>query len=536
MERLVRSHPANIMISYINEPFAPQGKQHRHLRREELERFFEAASAGVKVYNPDRVIKAVDGDYDPPAPGLPDNHIYSAWYGSHAVPIGKFIRGYWVDAKPGWKMGSGEYGIEGLEDAETMYRHYPKSWLPATPASPWNPGKIPFAQTYTMHHAWFDAQDTMEEWIAASQRHQAWGVREMTRAFRRQSDRIVSTAVHLLIDAWPAGWMKALVDSDRCPKPAYFEFKEALTPLMVDIRTDQRHYYAGEALRLEFWVANDRRAEFSRGLLVYEVLRNGRRVFAQSAAARIPSYGAEFQGRFRWVAPAVASREKITVRLGLLAPDGHLAHDTEAIVEVFPAPTGITRKVVIAGREGGRAWKLAESLGARPELFRAGARVVLVDSFDAFETARSGILEAARAGATVLLLEQGQAGEWNLGGRVVKVNRMRGKEFVSRKTGHPLVAGFEPFDFSYWYDPEKDYIEYVAEGYLEGEGLAPVLITGETARPGDPYPIHRTRSVVAEMRMGRGRLIFSQLKTTGRMQAEPIARMFLERILTPERQ
>jgi len=224
------------------------------------------------------------------------------------------------------------------------------------------------------------------------------------------------------------------------------------------------------------------------------------------------------------------------VRLGLLAPDGHLAHDTEAIVEVFPAPTGITRKVVIAGREGGRAWKLAESLGARPELFRAGARVVLVDSFDAFETARSGILEAARAGATVLLLEQGQAGEWNLGGRVVKVNRMRGKEFVSRKTGHPLVAGFEPFDFSYWYDPEKDYIEYVAEGYLEGEGLAPVLITGETARPGDPYPIHRTRSVVAEMRMGRGRLIFSQLKTTGRMQAEPIARMFLERILTPERQ
>jgi len=158
MEKLVRNHPSNIMISYINEPFSTDqtGKGHRHLTRPELELFFEAASSVVQVYNPDRVVKPADGDYDPPAPGLPDNHIYSAWYGSHAVPIGKFVRGYWVATKEGWRIGSGEYGIEGLEDAETMFKNYPKDWLPASVDDKWNPDKIPYAQTWTMHGSWFD--------------------------------------------------------------------------------------------------------------------------------------------------------------------------------------------------------------------------------------------------------------------------------------------------------------------------------------------------------------------------------------------
>ena len=65
---------------------------------------------------------------------------------------------------------------------------------------------------------------------------------------------------------------------------------------------------------------------------------------------------------------------------------------------------------------------------------------------------------------------------------------MKGREFVSRKTGHPLVASFQPFDFSYWYDAGKDYIEYVATSYLDGPGLVPILQTAEAPRPGDPTP------------------------------------------------
>jgi len=539
MERLIRGHPSSIMVSYINEPFSAQraDKSHRFLTRQELEQFFEAASNVVRVYNPDRVIKPVDGDYDPPAPGIPDNHIYSAWYGSHALPIGKFIRGYWVANKDGWKHGSGEYGVEGLEDAETMFRHYPKEWLPASVSDPWNPAKIPFAQTWTMHHSWFDAQDTMKEWIEASQQHQAWGVRTMTRAFRRQSDRIVSTAVHLLIDAWPAGWMKTLVDVDRNPKPAYFEFKEALTPLMVDIRTDRSRYFSGEKLQLEFWVANDRRAEFPRGELLWEVWRAGERIFSQSGPADIPSFSAAFQGYFPYVAPDVKRREHLTVRLGLKSPAGELIHDSELEVEVFPVfdkERNRGREVAIVGKEGGRAWKLAETLGLKPHLFSNdsdGAIAVFVDQVDAYEVTRAEVLNYARKGGNVLFLEQEAGVVWRLERQEVVIKAIGGKEFVSRKTGHPLVAAFQPFDFSYWYDRQKDYIEYVTTTFLDGANLSPVLITGKDAQAGDPYPERKVLPVVGEQRLGKGSLILSELKATARVEYEPVAAAFYQAIL-----
>lgn len=528
MERLIRNHPSSIMISYINEPFAAErsSKAHRHLTRPELELFFRAASAVVRAHNPDRVIKPIDGDYDPPSPGFPDNHIYSTWYGSHAVPIGKFIRGYWVGNKDGWKHGSGEYGVEGLEDAETMWKYYPKDWLPASPDARWNPGKIPFAQTWTMHGPWFDEQETMRDWIAASQAHQAWGTREMTRAFRRQSDRIVSTAVHLLIDAWPSGWMKTLVDVDRRPKPAFFEFREALTPLMADMRTDRTRYYTGEKLALEFWIANDRRAVPDGEQLVWEVWRNGERVFANSAPARIPSFGAAFQGYFRYTAPEVSGRERLKVRLGIRSRTGGALHDSEIEIEVFPRIDTARNKGVVAGivgRQGGRAWKLAGSLGLEPRIFTGSAAIVFVDSPDAFEIARGSVLSFARGGGRVVFLEQDPGTLWRIESAQVAVRGMRGREFVSRKTGHPLVAGFQPFDFFLWYDREKDFIEYVATSYLEGEGLKPILLTGDAARPGDPDPKRRTMPVAAELQIGKGSAIFTQLKATARVEYEPVA-------------
>ena len=470
MEKLVCNHPSNIMITFINEPTSTERDNvaHRHLTRRELELFFSAASSVVRVHNPDRVIKPIDGDVDPPGPGLPDTHIYSAWYPSQLIPIGKFLRGYWVDNKEGWKFGSGEYGIEGLEDAETMFKHYPKDWLPASQNDRWSPDKIPYTQTWSVHGNWYDDQETMAEWISASQAYQAWGISAMTRAYRRQTDRIVSSAVHLLIDAWPDGWQKALVDVDRRPKPAYFEFREALTPLMADIRSDRFHYFAGEKLQVEFWVCNDRRqGDRTSGQLVWEVLQGGNRIFAQTAPASVPSFGASFQGYFHFQTPEVAHRERLTIRLGLRDASGRLIHDSKVEVEVFPAfdkgkNAGV--QVAIVGPPDGRAWKLALALGLLPHLLspiQEGARLAFVDDVDAFEMVGSIVRSFVGQGGTVVFLEQPAGVVWQLGESNVAIKETTGLEFVSRKTSHPLIAGFQPFDFSFWYDAEKDYIGYL---------------------------------------------------------------------------
>lgn len=539
MEKLVRNHPSNIMISYINEPSSAvkNHREHRDLTRPELTLFFRSSTALVRTYNPDRVVKTVEGDYNPPEPGLPDNHIYCAWYPSHAVPLGKFIKGYWVDSKPGWKHSSGEYGVEGLEDAATMYKYYPKTWLPASPNAPWNPSKVPYTQTWAMHDDWFDTQTTLPEWIAASQAYQASAIHIMTRAFRRQSYRIISTAVHLLIDAWPDCWQKALLDVDRRPKPAYFKFRDALEPLMVDISTNRLHYYSGEKLEMEFWICNDRQAEFPRGQIVWEVLRGGKRVFAQTVPVEIPSLTSAFQGYFRYKAPKVAQREKLDIHLGLKDPSGQLVHDTTFQVEVFPAfdksrNNGV--EAAIVGRPDGRAWKLARELGLKPHIFSGREKhthIALIDDIDSYAMVQSSLLQFAASGGTAVFLEQKAGTVWHLERTDVTVKELGGREFASCKTGHPLVASFQPFDFAYWYDAPKGYIEYVTTTYLEGKGLARILQTATMVKLGHPEAHRNVVPVAGELRLGKGSIIISQLKATERVHHEPTAAAYYQAII-----
>ncbi|PKO23996.1 MAG: hypothetical protein CVU38_01315 [Chloroflexi bacterium HGW-Chloroflexi-1] len=323
MERLIRRHPSAIMVSFINEPFglAPGTAHHaRMLDRTTLEEFFAAATAVVHVHNPDRVVKPVDGDYDPPAPGLPDAHCYCLWYNNHGIPVGKLHQGWLLPLKPGWRGGCGEYGIEGLDSWETMRDCYPKTWLPERPDAAWNPSAVYGSQTYAMHGKFFDPQETLEEWVRESQRHQAGGLRLMTDAFRRRADILVSTAVHLGIDAWPAGWLKSIVGVDRRPKPAYFALADSLTPLAVNLRTDRGQVYGGERLQVEVWVLNDRPRAPAGLQIAWWAEQGGQVIFSSRARADVRPSAAAYQGDITWQTPEVAERTRFTVGLALSRP------------------------------------------------------------------------------------------------------------------------------------------------------------------------------------------------------------------------
>ena len=162
MERMVRNHPCNIMVTYINEPMSKWDEEpHRHLERSELEEFFKACDVAVKLLNPERVIKHVDGDYYPPGQCLPDNHCYTMWYNGHGIDSGRLNKGYWFDVKPGWYFGCGEYGAEGLDFADVMRSYYPESWI----REPFNPNNIIGSQTGKFHYFFYDTPDSLEEWV-----------------------------------------------------------------------------------------------------------------------------------------------------------------------------------------------------------------------------------------------------------------------------------------------------------------------------------------------------------------------------------
>ena len=111
---------------------------------------------------------------------------------------------------------------------------------------------------------------------------------------------------------------------------------------------------------------------------------------------------------------------------------------------------------------------------------------------------------------------------WRLGEKEVEVIWIRGKEFVSRKTGHRLVEDFKSSDFGYWYDAALERTDYVLEGYVKGEDMRPIMTTGF-----GPSIL----AAVGEIPMGKGSLIVSQLKASTRVEYEPIAAAFYQAII-----
>ncbi len=435
MERLIRNHPCNVIISYINEPHANAAdKEHRHMLRHELESFFECCDRIVHFNNPDRVIKHVDGDYDPPSTDFPDNHCYTMWYNGHAINLGKLMKGYWIVSKPDWCYGCGEYGAEGLDFSDVMKKYYPKEWI----KEPFDPNNIIGAQTGDMHYPFYDTCDSMDEWVEKSQEFQAHVAKVMTECFRRDNN-MVSNAIHLFIDAWPAGWMKTIMDFKRTPKKAYFACRDALEPIMLSLRSDRFAYYSGEEIKIECYVCNDTQLSGDDFKVVYELYNNGKMVRRAESRAKLESCTAAYSESAVFAIDQVPDREQYVLKAILTGNDGTpIAYNTFAF-DVF-------------------------------------SDVEMVEN------------------PNVELIINLEPGTHIIAGEEVQVNPYSsGAYFVSRKTDHSAVAEFRENDFSYWYNKDLDYITPITNKTFTAEGFKPILKCGN-----NPDGVMRSELVAGE--------------------------------------
>lgn len=535
MERLIRSHPCAIAITYINEPsWEGQGSRPwRHLMRNELESFFTACDQTVRLANPDRLIKAVDGDYNPPGPGLPDNHCYTCWYNGHGLEIGKLHRGYWQRVKPGWLYGCGEFGTEGLDPVGVMRARYPAAWLPrnAEEERTWTPDKIVGAQTGRFHYMWFDTQRTLSDWVAASQAHQAWATRLMAEAFRRDS-RMVSCAIHLFIDAFPSGWMKTIMDVDRGPKPAYFAYRDALAPIMVCMRSDRHAFFPDEKIDVEAWICNDTHERPAGLRLIYRLDFGGDIVGGGRASCALPRMGSACAGRIVIPAPATDTRREAILRLALVDRNGRALSESALSLAIFPRQAmdaGTTADII--GSRTGPAAALARALGLRPAWGRAPAptSLIVVDDIGLYRARARGIDRAVRGGAMAVFLEL-PPGDHVVGGVPVAVKAcgMGPVQFVSRATGHPLVRDFAPFDFRFWYDARAGYPTPLARTIFCAEGWTPILASGIGGWVNAPW---KPALAAAERRDGWGCWRICQVELAARIDGNPQASIFARRLL-----
>ena len=504
MEKRIRSHPSSILISYMNEPMANGGNRpHRHLVRNEMEAFFAACDTAVRLLNPDRVIKHIDGDYDPPDNTLPDNHVYCTWYNGHGIDMGKLHRGYWLGVKENWYYGCGEFGAEGLDPVPLMKARYPGEWLPQTPEEEkmWTPGKIKDAQSGNMHYFYYDTQDNLEDWVTESHKHQAFGTKVQTEAFRRDPN-MITFALHLFIDAWPSGWMKTVVDCERNPKPAFFVYQDALTPLMINVRSDRKTYFSGETVSTELFICNDTHTGSDGHKIRLELLKDdGTLALFGEYEANFGENSSFMQGDITFEAPGTDTRETYILRAILLDKNNTVLHYCDETMECF-----------------------------RPEEI-AKPTAILVNHKE-WEERRAELTARAENGETVIIGGL-RPGSYDIAGNTVKVKAcgMRALHFVSRKTGHPLVEGYTPYDFRLWYDEKEDMITPFLRCTFTCEGAKPILTSGNSLKGsawGQPlYPA----LACAEIPVGKGRIIINEVDLENHL-INPIARSFYNRLVT----
>ena len=339
-----------------------------------------------------------------------------------------------------------------------MREFYPEGWLPPSgqePTAPWRPVKLIDNQTNRFQYLWFPPQTTPEAWIAASQRHQAWITRLMTEAFRRDR-RMNSFAIHLFIDAWPCGWMKAIMDVLRIPKKAYFAYRDALTPLMASLRADRHAYFSNESVAMEAWICNDTHVAPDGAQLRYQLELNGQVIQSGSAAAKVPLCSSQPQGFIHFSLPPLAQRTGATVRLALADKAGQVLFDTAQDIEIFPElPRLAPKRAFIVGGRAGVAASLARELGLEPAFSGAprASDVILIDDLAALATGETPVKAAVQAGGTAVLLEL-PAGKHVVMGDTLQIvpGGMGPRHFADCGTGHELVEGFEPYDFWFWHD------------------------------------------------------------------------------------
>ncbi len=429
MAKLVRSHPCNALISYMNEPWKNANNQpHRYMLRDEMEELFDIFDKTVRYNHPDCVIKHIDGDFDPPTKNtMPDVHCYTLWYNGGQQDFGLLHRGFGQPVAKDWYYGCGEYGAEGMDSLEVMKECYPKEWL----EEPFDPGRIIAAQTKTWHGCFYETPDSMEEWITASGEHQAFAMKFMTEAYRRDP-RMISTAIHLFIDAWPSGWLKSIMDVKRNPKPAYFASRDALSPLLVSIRSDRFTYYAGEKVSVEAFICNDKNEVSQKGTkLVCELYKGEEMLMYGEKEAEYGLCSVDYAANIEFNAPEVTDRENFVLKAYLVDKDGRTLAQQSFDFTVF------------------------EDV-ALPE----NSEVILLTDL------KEGVHEIAGEKVTVKEVPYGKM-----------------TYFLSRKTGHSAVKEFLPKDFRMWYDKKEDRITPIAKTCFVAEGFKPILIANGSYKP-----------------------------------------------------
>ena len=506
MECLTRNHPCVIVESFCNETADSEDYHWEQygMGRLKMEKFFETARNIVLQRNPQRVVKYCDGDYSPlkESYGVNDFHCYTYWYNAHGVLPGKFEKGYLPPFRPEWMAGCGEYGVDGLDSLTLMKKYYPSEWLPENDEDPWTPKRIARSQCFGMHVNFFPEQTNIKDWIRESRDYQREAIKTYVHALRRRADYIQSTAVHLLIDAWPGGWTKTLVDYDRIPKPAYYAFKEANIPVRISIRTGKKVSYANEKIKVDVYGLNDTTNKVNAKINV-SIYFGGELCATYGKESVINDVCSDYLGEV------------------IIDPQGYIG-EIEVIAEMIADGSETYDKLVVETKKRNEKAKktpliYGEKLTDIKELCEnpniSDKQVIFCDNVE-YRKRQDELEKAVLNGARVVIVTDMPINIFN-DDVLFKIHVIAEEIGTCRLAWHSdtnkFVKEFPEMAFRDFYNADTDYYDLASWFKFDWDGSEEILYT-MVDESSDKYVLHKPhKNIMAVKRFGKGEVILTTL-------------------------
>jgi len=373
-----------------------------------------------------------------------------------------------------------------------------------TETEPWVPDRIARAQCFGMHGNFFTEKNSAKEWIKASRDWQREALKYYVHMLRRRVDYIESTAVHLLIDAWPMGWTKTLVDVERIPKPAYYSFKEANILTRVDLRRDKYVVYENDLIPTEIYAFNDRPMDKAVEVKV-SVYLDGKEVESYTLKDTAKAVSANYLGEIHTRLPGVKSGNLKIV--AAMECDGEVTYDSvDYVIKPKITPASFTPEI------------LGERVSSVKNLCSGeiSDRVIIADC-DYFRAHQDELEAKANSGSRLVIFMDKPLNV--IGDDVIFFTHeddteCGSKNLVLRSETSPFTAEFDEYDFKNFYNADLDFQEVTARYRFNWNGSEEILYVYDAKNPSDRF--HKLHiNVAAKKNYGEGEVILTTLHTVG---------------------
>ncbi len=224
MVNLLSNHPSIAFWCCHNEP----GKQ--------IETLDPLLYEAVKSTDSSRIIRMAS-NYE--------EHPYDGWYWGNkehfaAKPMGPLIT---------------EFGAQALPEIKSLKKIIPRKDLENPAGKSWAYHNFQYEQTFNI--AEVDRGKNVREFINNSQEYQSDLLKTAIDFYRRGKNKdITGIFQFMFIDCWPSiTW--SVVDYFGVKKKGYSALQKTFQPLYISVNVRQKKYFAGQKLKIDYWIIND---------------------------------------------------------------------------------------------------------------------------------------------------------------------------------------------------------------------------------------------------------------------------------------